>query len=157
PFLTPPEERAASEPRIWSALLNRVLRRPLASAIAAGGVLVVLGLPTLGITLAVPGVESLPQDLSVIKTYNRIQAVVPGSQIPAQIAVQADDVTALPIQAAIRDLQEQTAESKLFEKPVTTKLNLDRTVEEVDVPVAGDGTDSTSKAAVALLRDQIIP
>jgi uncharacterized membrane protein YdfJ with MMPL/SSD domain len=157
PFLTPPEERASGEPRIWSAVLDRVLRRPVLSAAAAIAVLVVLALPTLNITLAVPGVDSLPKDLQVIQTHDRIQVAFPGDKIPAQIAVEASNVTAPEVKGALRDLIAQTKGNDLFEQPVSVDVNSDRTVAEVDVPIAGDGTDATSKDALAELRDTIIP
>jgi RND superfamily putative drug exporter len=40
---------------------------------------------------------------------------------------------------------------------VTTNINAARTVEEVDIPLAGDGSDSKSSAALAELRDHLIP
>jgi uncharacterized membrane protein YdfJ with MMPL/SSD domain len=157
PFLTPPDERAGREPRIWSAILDPVLRHPLVAALGAAAILVVLALPTLNITLAVPGVDSLPKDLQVIQTYDRVQAAFPGDKIPAQIAVEADDVTSPEVKGAVRELIAQTQGNDLFEQPVTVDVSRDQTVAEVDVPIAGDGTDSTSKAALAELRDQIIP
>ena len=62
---------------LWSRVVDRVLRRPLASALVSGGLLVALALPTLGLHTALPGIETLPRDLAVIQTYDRIQAAFP--------------------------------------------------------------------------------
>jgi uncharacterized membrane protein YdfJ with MMPL/SSD domain len=157
PFLTPPEERAAKEPRLWSAILDRVLRRPALSAFAAAAVLLVMAIPTLNITLAVPGVDSLPRDLQVIKTYDRIQESFPGDQIPAVIAVETNGAHPAEVRAAIAELERQTGLSDLYEPPVSVDRSRDRSVIQVDVPLAGDGTNDTSMTALDDLRDGIIP
>ena len=83
PFLPSPEERAARESRVWSAILDP------GSAPAGGrgggvdGGAARARDPGAEPKLAVPGIETLPQDLEVIQTYDRIQAAFPGNQIPA--------------------------------------------------------------------------
>jgi len=147
----------AGESTAWSRILNPVLRHPAVSAVAATGLLLVLAIPTLHIHTATGGVDTLPQDLSVIKTYNKVQAAFPGGPIPALVAVSADDVTTPEVSGAVKDLQKQAAASPSFGQPITTLISPDRTVEEVDIPLAGDGSDSKSRAALTELRDQLIP
>ena len=60
PFLKP--ERRTGESRVWAAVIDRVLRRPLVSLIAATGVLVVLALPLAHIHTANSGVDGLPRE-----------------------------------------------------------------------------------------------
>jgi RND superfamily putative drug exporter len=147
----------ASESSIWSRILTPVLRHPAISALAAAALLIVLAIPTLHIHTATPGTDSLPQNLDVIKTYNKIQVAFPGGPIPAQVVVSADDVTSPEVSGAVEDLQTQAAANPLFKEPVTTDISPDRTVEEIDIPLAGDGSDSQSNAALAELRDKLIP
>src|SRR3954451_3626901 len=147
----------AGERTVWSRILNPVLRHPAISATAAAGLLLVLAIPTLHIHTSTPGTDTLPQNLSVIKTYNKVQATFPGGPIPAVVAVSADDVTSPEVSGAVKDLRKQAATNPLFGQPVTTLVNPDRTVEEVDIPLAGDGSDSKSKAALTELRDRLIP
>ena len=42
-------------------------------------------------------------------------------------------------------------------EPVTTNTSPDKTVEVVSIPMHGNGTDDTSNAALATLRDDVIP
>mgnify|MGYP003295926987 CR=1 FL=1 len=49
------------------------------------------------------------------------------------------------------------AASPHFKRPITSTVSPDHTVEQVDVPVVGNGTDSRSAAALAQLRDKLIP
>ena len=147
----------ASESSIWSRILTPALRHPAISAAAAAALLLVLAIPTLHIHTETPGTETLPQNLSVIKTYNKIQAAFPGGPIPAVVAVSADDVTSPEVSGAIADLRKQAAANPSFKQPVTTDISPDRTVEEVDIPLAGNGSDSQSNDALAKLRDDLVP
>ena len=113
----------AGESGIWARILTPVLRHPLVSAIAAAGLLIALAIPAFSIHTATPGTDSLPQNLSVVKTYNKVQKVFPGGPIPAVVAVSAADVTSPQVSRAIADLRKQAAANPLFKQPVTTNIN----------------------------------
>jgi RND superfamily putative drug exporter len=147
----------AEESGVWSRILNPALRHPLISVLLAGGLLVFLAIPAFRLHTATPGVETLPQDLGVIKTYNRIQAAFPGGPIPAQVVVGADDVKSPEVVGAVNELRARATDSPEFKQPITTTVSPDHTVTEIDIPVTGDGTDSQSTAALAKLRDELIP
>ena len=72
----------AGESALWSRILNPVLRHPVVSVLLAGGLLVVLSIPAFSLHTANPGVETLPQDLSVIQTYNQHAGRLPGRPDP---------------------------------------------------------------------------
>ena len=156
PFLNRIKGRIAQS-GLWSRTVDRVLRRPLISMLVAGGLLVFLATPTLGMHTATPGVDTLPQDLPVIKTYNRIQEAFPGGPIPAEVVISAPDVTAPEVRTAVAELRTRTQESTNFDRPIITSVNPAHTVMDVSIPVAGDGTDARSNAALAELRDSLIP
>ncbi len=147
----------AGESGPWARILNPALRHPVISVIAAGGLLVFLAIPAFGLHTATPGFETLPQNIGVIKTYKRLQAAFPGGPIPAQVVVQATDVRSLPVVAATNDLTARAGASPYFKRPITTTVSPAHTVEEVDIPVVGSGTDSASTAALARLREKLIP
>lgn len=147
----------AGESGAWARILNPALRHPVVSVLVAGGLLVFLAIPAFSLHTATPGVETLPQNIGVIKTYKRIQAAFPGGPIPAQVVIQAKDVRPLPVVAAVNHLIERAGASPHFKRPITTTVNPDHTALEVDIPVTGNGTDSRSTAALAQLRDQLIP
>ena len=111
-------KRRIGEAGLWSRIVDRVLRRPLLSALLSGGLLVALALPTLGLHTALPGIETLPRDLAVMQTYDRIQAAFPSESIPATVVVKAPDVTAAKVNDAIAALNAAAAKRKdLFEGP----------------------------------------
>jgi len=147
----------ATESGIWTRILTSTLRRPLLSAIAATGLLIVLAIPAFSIHTANPGTDTLPQNLSVVKTYNKVQKVFPGGPIPAVVAVTAANVTSPQVSRAISEFRKHAAANPSFKQPITTSVNADRTVAEIDVPLAGNGSDSTSRAALAQLRNDLVP
>ncbi len=51
--------RKSGEGRVWGAILDRVLRRPLLSAVAAGALLVALALPALQLHTTQTGIEGI--------------------------------------------------------------------------------------------------
>ncbi len=104
--------RPGQTPRAWSWVLDRVLRHPLVSTIAATAVLVALALPALNLHLVVPGTDSLPRDIPVMQTYDRIQAAFPGGPTPAQVVVQTDDVRSPQVTEAIDALRREALASK---------------------------------------------
>jgi uncharacterized membrane protein YdfJ with MMPL/SSD domain len=156
PFLTPPEKRTG-ESRVFDAVIDRVLRRPLISGLLAVAFLVVLALPALHIHTATGGVDTLPRSLAVMRTYDRIQKAFPGGPLPATVAFQAKDVTAPQEVGVIRALVDRASRSDLFKRPVTVDVSPNHRVAEISIPVAGDGTDERSNAALSELRGRLIP
>ena len=134
-----------------------MLRRPLISAVLAGGLLVALAVPALGLRTNWLGSGDLPQNLAVIQTYDRIQAAFPGGSQPAQVAVKASDVTAPQVVAAIGQLHRRAVATGEMQEPIQVAVNPARTVALVSVPLAGAGLDDTSFHALHTLRNDVIP
>jgi anti-anti-sigma factor len=149
--------RQGAESGFWAAIVGRVLRHPWISLVLAGGLLVVLALPALRLHTANSGVQGLPRDLPVMQTYDRIQAAFPGEPLAATIALKAPDVTTIQVTAAIRELRNRAVATGLMRDPVTTVNSRDKTVAQISVPMAGDGTDDTSNRALQTLRSEVIP
>ncbi|MBI5105015.1 MAG: MMPL family transporter, partial [Solirubrobacterales bacterium] len=143
--------------RLWSAVLDRVLRRPALSAAAAAGVLVVLAIPAFSMHTANTGVDDLPKGLEVMQVYDKMQAAFPGGQIPATVVVKAEDVTNGRITSAAQRLADGALKTGQFEEPADITVNPDKTVMSISLPIVGDGTDDASTAAVTMLRQDLIP
>ena len=149
--------RSDGEPRVWGAILDRVLRRPVLSAALSAGVLVALAVPALHLHTAQPGFDTFPKSLTVMETYTKIQKAFPGDQIPAVVMVKTDDVAAPAAAKAIADLQRTAIATGEFAKPTRVDTNEQGTIATVLLPIAGNGTDATSSHAVKTLRDTVIP
>jgi uncharacterized membrane protein YdfJ with MMPL/SSD domain len=149
--------RDEGEGRIWGAIVDRVLRRPVVSVILSAGLLLGLAVPALQLRPVQAGVEAIPQSLPSIKTYNRIQAAFPGNEIPANVVLEAPDVNAPAVKEAIGQLGWRALATGQMHEPITTDVNKAGTIANVSIPVDGEGTDAASEAALATLRDDLIP
>ncbi|HSD76825.1 MAG TPA: MMPL family transporter [Solirubrobacteraceae bacterium] len=156
PFLAR-RQRAGAESGFWSAVVGAVLRHPWVSVIAAGGLLLLLAIPTLRLHTANPGIQGLPRDLAVMRTYERIQQAFPGGPLPAVVAVRAPDVRALEVTAAIRAMRDRAVASGRFRDPLTVVNSGDNRVAQVSIAITGDGTDAASDRALLTLRRDVIP
>jgi uncharacterized membrane protein YdfJ with MMPL/SSD domain len=155
PFLRP--ERRTGEARAWGAVLDRVLRRPAIAVVLAAGVLLALALPVLHIHTADSGVEGLPRSLSIMQTYDRMQAAFPGETFSADVVVQGRNLDLAQVREAAHEMRRVAQRSDEFQEPVTIDVSPDRQVAVVEVPLAGTGTDPRSMDAVHTLRDDIVP
>jgi RND superfamily putative drug exporter len=142
--------------RLWGWTIDRVMRRPKLAAGLSAGMLVALAFPAVEMKTVVPGVEALPQKLDAVQVYNRVQAAFPGEQQPAVVVVRAPSIDG-DVEAAIADLRRQAVASGAAHEPITTDVNADRTVARVELPLAGNGSDSVSFDAVSALRNDIVP
>jgi uncharacterized membrane protein YdfJ with MMPL/SSD domain len=149
--------RDDGEGRIWGAIVDRVLRRPGLSAALSAGLLLAIAAPALTLHTAEPGIDTYPQSLDVLKTYNRLQAAFPGTEIPADVVVKAANVNSAEISGAIGRLQRQALATGLMHEPIIVDVNKEGTVANIAIPTAGKGNDDPSNAALAALRDEIVP
>jgi uncharacterized membrane protein YdfJ with MMPL/SSD domain len=147
--------RTDGESRVWGAILSRVLRRPLASAAAAVAVLVALTIPAFSLTTTQTGLGDLA--IPEIEPYKALMAAFPGGPDPAVVAIKADDVRAAPVQEAIAELKRQALATGQMNAPIHVEASRDSTVATVDIPLAGNGSDAASKAALATLRNDLLP
>jgi uncharacterized membrane protein YdfJ with MMPL/SSD domain len=156
PFVARRRERGG-EGRIWGAIVDRVLRHPGIAAVTAGGIVVALAIPAIGIHTSDPGLQGLPKGLPIVKTLNRMQAAFPGGAQPAHVLVQARDVRAPQVQAGIRQLERRALATGQMHQPFDVQVSRDHTAADVSIPLSGHGTDSASNRALETLRGEVIP
>jgi len=151
-------KRRVGEAGLWSRALDRVLRRPLLSALVSAGVLVALALPALGMQTSLGGIEDTSRDLKVMQTYDRIQAAFPSEGSSEMVVVKADDVTSPAVVSAIESLKAEVGmRPDLFEGQPTLQVSQDRSVATVVLPTTGSGTDDLSNRAADALRGDLVP
>ena len=80
------------------------MRRPGLSIVLAGGLLVALAIPALGMKSVTSDIDELPGDLPVIQTYNEVKKIFPAEGVTATVVMEVDDVTAGAPDAAIAAL-----------------------------------------------------
>jgi uncharacterized membrane protein YdfJ with MMPL/SSD domain len=142
---------------IWSRVLDRVLRRPLVSAVLATGVLVALAVPVLGMQTSLEDTTG-KSDLTVEQTADRVEATFPSEGSAEMVVLKAKNVTSPKVESGIKALEsEADARPALFEGTPSVELSPDKTVATVALPTTGEGTDDLSNKAVDALRDDIVP
>ena len=146
--------RDDGEGRIWGAIIDRVLRRPLLYGGLAAGLLVAIAVPAMQLHTANPTIDTYPQ--KYLGTYNRLKEAFPGTEVAASVVIKSANVESREVQEAIGQLGAQALDAGM-NHPIDVDVNAAKTVAVVSIPVDGNGTDSTSNAALATLRDDIIP
>jgi uncharacterized membrane protein YdfJ with MMPL/SSD domain len=147
--------RDDGEGRIWGAIIDRVLRHPVVSAVLAGGLLLGIAAPAVQLHTAQPSIDTYPQNL--LTTYNRLKAAFPGTEIGANVVVKAANVEAPAVREAISQVRGRALATGLMNEPIDVDINAAKTVANISIPIEGDGTDATSNKALAALREEIIP
>lgn len=95
--------RKNGESRFWGAILDRVLRRPVVSAIAATAVLVALTVPAFSLNTTTSGIDDI--SIPEIEPFKKFEEAFPGGSDPAVVAIKAEDVRAEPVREAIAELE----------------------------------------------------
>jgi RND superfamily putative drug exporter len=147
---------AGTEGRFWSALVHRVMQRPLVSLVAAAAILVAAAVPVLSIDTGFSGLSTLPDRFPSKQGFDALNRDFPGTGVePAQIVVRGD-VSSAPVQSAIKELGTSIADQDAFGPP-TLAESASGDVVLLSAPVAGDAGGSEATSAVRHLRGELIP
>lgn len=149
--------RPAGQSRFWPPIIDRVTRHPVVSVVVAGGALLVLAIPALHMKTVNPSVSDLPQNLSVIKTYNQVNATFPDKGVAVSVAVEAPDLRSGPSAAGIAELRKAAEAADFSRGKSEVTYSDDGSVAEVLIPTVGEGHDAASTDAMNQIRDEVIP
>jgi uncharacterized membrane protein YdfJ with MMPL/SSD domain len=157
PYLGKRRHNNGGESRMWNAILDRVVKHPVVSVVLAGGLLVALTIPALGMQFKESGTEGMSRSQPIIRTLDRIDAAFPGGSVPASIVIKAKDVTTPEVKAAIAQLHDKAIASGQLSEPFNVEVNPAKTVAVASIAVKGKGTDAASNHSLAVLRDTVVP
>jgi len=87
----------------------------------------------------------------------KMQAAFPGGPMPLSVVVEASDVRSAAVTDAIERLRREALATGRMNEPITVDVSPDAAVAVVSIPVEGAGTDDVSYAALAALRDDVLP
>src|SRR6185437_15370448 len=137
--------------------ITKSMRRPALAVGISTVLLVVIALPVLNIHTKLLSLTDLPKSLSIVKTYDTIQASFPGSQDPAHLVVKANNVTTPQFVKAYAEFKQRALATGVIHQPIRVTVNKAKTVTRVDFPLAGQGQDATAIRALEKLRSEVIP
>ncbi|WP_248962943.1 MMPL family transporter [Sphaerisporangium perillae] len=141
--------------RFWNAVLTGVLRRPLVSAVVAGGLLVGLAVPAFALRTGSQSIDDLQGDYAIAETFKRIDKAFPGGNDPAVVVLKAPDVTTPAVTAAIDDFKRRAFATGEANEPFGVEVNPDKTVARISIGLKGEGT--AAEHAVRSLREEVLP
>jgi putative drug exporter of the RND superfamily len=155
PFLG--RKRTVAAPsRLWAGLVRRVVRHPLAWGGAATLALLALAAPAAGMRIGSPPID-LPDNLPVVQTLDQISAAFPGRPAPAEIVITGAGLDRPAVLRSVTALEDQASARGPLREPVTVTSVAHGRALIVLVPLAGNGSDSVTSAALLTLRDQVLP
>lgn len=139
-------------------MLRPVLARPGIAAVLSAGLLLALAAPALGMkTERLRVDQQIPPGEEIAQTYTRLNQAFPGNPEPAVVVVKARDIDAPRVQAAIADLKRRAVASGEMNEPIDVTVHGRENIAEIEVPLAGTGSDAASKHALGTLRERIVP
>jgi putative drug exporter of the RND superfamily len=156
PFLG--RKRTESGPsRLWAALVRRVVRRPAAWGAVAAAALLALAAPAAGLRLGSPPDGGFPASLPVAQAASEIQQAFPEAPSPAQVVIGGSGLASPAMGTALAALEHSAAPRGPIREPITAAAVDGGRGIVVNVPLAGNGTDSVSDSALLDLRDHLLP
>ena len=150
----------------WAGAARTVMTRPWVSVILSGGLLIALTIPYFRIELGFAGASSLPEGTNAARAFAILdEEFTAGEAIPTEIVVVADNVNSSAITAAVARLEELVAADAaefgalgIVLSPSTTDgPSADGIVHLTTVALPGDANSEEASAALARLRDSIVP
>ncbi len=139
------------EGRFWGAVVRAVMRRPVASLLVFGGLLVALAVPTIGLKLGASGVSTLPNRLESKRGYEALVRSFPqASAAPALVAV-SGDVRSPAVRAAIARLRAEAGAHPPFGRS-DLRYSASGDTAAIGVELGGDKTGQRALDAVRWLR-----
>jgi len=157
PFL-PHLRTDGSGSTFWSAVVDRVLRRPLLSIVLATGLLLALAAPALSLHVSKPSGETLSsQSNPVFATLDEIMKEFPSTAAPAMVVPVGPAGEQPAALHAIVRLERLAVARGIAHPPFTLTANPDGTAASIELPLTGAGDNTASRRAILLLRRELVP
>ncbi len=148
--------RTDGESRFWAALVGRVLHKPLLAAGLAGGLLLALAVPALGMHVAKPSSYAL-SSAGQAALVTSITSEFPPTSSPAIVVASSPDAKQPAVRHAIARLEALAAASSIAHPPFSIAVSRDRHALALALPLVGLGDNAASRHAVEALRDRLLP
>ncbi len=141
----------------WTAVVRVVMRYPILSFLAAGGVMVAVALPALDLNTGFNGVDSLPDGVQSKDAFFILEEEFSfGVVSPMEIVIDGD-ANSEAVKAGIAALRELLAADPDFVGASRVRVNADGDLSLVSVPVAGEPASDEAIDALRRLRADYLP
>jgi len=147
--------------RFWSALVDRVTRRPLIAAACATALLAALAYPALSLRMSKPSDLALSaQSEPALKALTAVRRAFPSAGETAIVAVEAPAGKQLEVAQQLRRLVRIAVDERVANmpvEPIRTVSTSDGSAAALFLPLSGNGANTSSRHAVEALRQRLIP
>ena len=141
----------------WTVVVRVVMRYPILSFLAAGGVMVAAALPALDLNTGFNGVDSLPDGVQSKEAFFILEEEFSfGVVSPMEIVIDGD-ANSEAVKAGIVALRELLAADPDFVGESRVRVNADGDLSLVSVPVAGEPASDQAIEALRRLRADYLP
>ena len=143
---------------ISSRLIRPVIRKPFVSALLAGGALLALAVPALGMSTHESTVDSLPQDIPAVQAFQRVQQSFPSEHPTFEIVLTTTDDGARAATAALRGIEADAVEAGITE-PGDQDIQVSKDGRTLALTMSAAHVDGGPRndAAIETLRDTTVP
>jgi RND superfamily putative drug exporter len=156
-----PAAHTDSGSRFWSALVERVTRRPLVASAVAIGLVVALAYPALSLRLSKPSDLALTtQSEPALKTLADVRRAFPSAGEAAIVAVEAPATTQAQLTKQLQRLSQLAVKEGIANKPIDPIRAVatgSGSAAALFLALTGNGANTSSRHAVDALRQRLIP
>ncbi len=150
-------ERGGSESRFWSAVVRRVMRRPVVALVASVALLLAAAAPVLDMTTGFAGISTIPDRLPSKHGYTLLTQSFPAAGLdPVQIVVRGGTDGAT-VRTGFERLGRELEARGEFGAPGEPQRAPNGDVAVVRVPLVVDANSNEAYDAVRDLRSEVIP
>jgi uncharacterized membrane protein YdfJ with MMPL/SSD domain len=147
--------------RFWSALVDRVIRRPLIAAVLATALLAALAYPALSLRISQPSDLALTaQSEPALKALADVRRSFPSAGETAIVAVEAPTAAKEQLRQQLHRLSQLAVREGFANKPVDSIRTVSTSAGSAAalfLPLTGNGANRSSRQAVEQLRQRLIP
>lgn len=143
---------------ISGRLIRPVIRRPLVSAMVAGGALLALAVPAVGMTMQQSTIDTLPQDIPAVQAFQRAQHSFPSEHPSVDVVLRTTSGGTGAARAALTQIQAAAVDAGIAVRraePIAVSSDGRTLAVTMSAPYAeGDVRNDTT---IERLRDSIVP
>lgn len=153
----PAKAKSGRGGRWVGTVLQPVTTRPKTAVALGAGTLILLALPAVSMNTEQLDVEQQAPGTPIAVAYTKLTEAFPTGPLPAQVVVKVDDPAAPQVDQALAAFRERVAASDSFGEQGQVTTHQKEGIITIDVPLAGDGANDTSKDALKELRGEVVP
>ncbi|QMW66807.1 MMPL family transporter [Mumia sp. ZJ1417] len=142
---------------ISKRLINPVLAHPKTSLAVSLGALVALSAPALGMTLHQGTIDTLPQGLPAVATFQKVQEHFPAERPTLEVVARGDSADTAAVSTALESLGAQAQSDGLAAKANPVVVSDDGRTSVLRLTAVGHEGDEGNEDAVTALRETAIP